>query len=434
MQHPGMESPRLSLIDRMRPSSFSATREELDRLTSRGEEIPPTQIGLAEESVEGLWQKVEEIYQSGAHPAIQFCVRRGGSVVLHRSLGRISGAVRPTAEIAPDDVIGLDTPINLFSASKAVTAMLIHKLDEENALRLDDRIADHIPGFERHGKGEITVRHVLAHRAGLATLPPEAMNLDLLNEPERILEVLRDAKPESSPGGRLAYHAVTGGFILAEVARRATGQSVRRLLREKIGDPLGLKWLNFGVSPDEVDEVAVNAATGLPLVPPLSSILRRVLSTDLDSLINLSNDPRFLTAVIPSANIISTAYEIALFYQCMLDQGMYEGEQVFDARTIRQAIEPQTGWELDYTLMAPVPYSLGFMLGSRSLGLFGFDNPLAFGHVGLSNVFTWADPERDLVVSLLTTGKPIVGGHIVPLLTLLRDLGRVFPKVVGGGS
>jgi CubicO group peptidase (beta-lactamase class C family) len=159
-----------------------------------------------------------------------------------------------------------------------------------------------------------------------------------------------------------------------------------------------------------------------------------VLSTDLDSLINLSNDPRFLTAVIPSANIISTAYEIALFYQCMLDQGMYEGEQVFDARTIRQAIEPQTGWELDYTLMAPVPYSLGFMLGSRSLGIFGFDNPLAFGHVGLSNVFTWADPERDLVVSLLTTGKPIVGGHIVPLLTLLRDLGRVFPKVVGGGS
>jgi CubicO group peptidase (beta-lactamase class C family) len=71
------------------------------------------------------------------------------------------------------------------------------------------------------------------------------------------------------------------------------------------------------------------------------------------------------------------------------------------------------------------------MLGSRSLGLFGFDNPQAFGHLGLSNVFTWADPERALVVALLTTGKPILGGHIVPLLGLLRDLGRVFPKTPG---
>jgi CubicO group peptidase (beta-lactamase class C family) len=347
---------------------------------------------------------------------------------MNRSIGQISGRMYRPGEVDPDDVLGLDTPINLFSASKAVTAMLVHKLDEENVLRLDDRVVDYIPEFARHGKGEITVRHVLAHRAGLAKLPDAALDLDLLTEPERMLEVLCDIRPESSPGGQLAYHAVTGGFILGEVVCRATGRTLRDLIREKIANPLGLHWLNYGVAAECVDEVALNSVTGLPLLPPLSNLLERALSTDLDSLIRLSNDRRFLTGVIPSANVISTASEIASFYQCLLDEGLHQGQRVFDARTVRQATEAQTGWELDHTLMVPIPYSLGFMLGSRSLGLFGFDNPRAFGHVGLSNVFTWADPERELVVALLTTGKPVLGAHIVPLLKLLRDIGRVFPK------
>ncbi|HIF96197.1 MAG TPA: class A beta-lactamase-related serine hydrolase [Myxococcales bacterium] len=413
---------------RFLPSSFSAAPEELEALTNRGQEIVPESVGVERPRLEGLWRGVEALYQSGAHPAIQLCLRKGGAVIMDRSIGQISGRAFRPGEVDPDDVIGLDTPVNLFSASKALTAMLVHKLDEANVLRLDDRVADYIPDFARHGKGEITVRHVLAHRAGLAKLPPEAFDLDLLTQPERMLEVLCDIRPESSPGGRLAYHAVTGGFILGEVVCRATNRDLRDLLREKIADPLGLHWLNYGVAPDRVNEVAINAATGLPLLPPLSSILQRALSTDLDSLIRLSNDERFLTGVIPSANVITTAGEIATFYQCLLDEGLNGEERVFDARTIRQATEVQTGWELDFTLMAPIPYSLGFMLGSRSLGLFGFDNPRAFGHVGLSNVFTWADPERELVVALLTTGKPILGGHIVPLLKLLRDIGRVFPK------
>jgi len=418
----------MSLIHRLFTSSPALTRENLESLTTRGEEVAPESLGLSPEAVEGLWEKVEQIYTSGEHPAIQFCIRREGAVVLHRAIGQISGGEHSADGFDPSDVIGLDTPINLFSASKAITAMLIHKLDEESALRLDDRVADHVSGFERHGKGDITIRHVLAHRAGLPTMPPEVLNLDLLNQPDQILEILCDARPESEAGGKLAYHAVTGGFILAEVARSATGRPVRELLREKIAEPLGLPWFNYGVAQRDVDEVAVNAATGLPVVAPLSGILRRALSTDLPSLVHLSNDPRFLMGVIPSANVISTAHEVALFYQCLLDQGIHEGEQIFEERTIRQATEPQTGWELDFTLMMPVPYSLGFMLGSRSLGVFGFDNPQAFGHVGLSNVFTWADPERNLVVSLLTTGKPILGGHLVPLLSLLREIGRCFPK------
>ena len=418
----------MGFMDRILPGAFSVAEESLEFLTRTGEEASPRSLGLSSESVEGLWQKVESLYRSGAHPAIQLCIRRGGAVVLNRSLGRVSGRDAGREGEDPEDVMDLDTPVGLFSASKALTAMLIHKLDEEAVLRLDDRVSDYIPEFARHGKEKTTLRHVLGHRAGLPKLDPDALDLELLSQPERVVEILCDAEPESEAGGRLAYHPMTGGFILAEVARRASGRNVRSLLREKIAEPLGLRWLNYGVQPDQVGQVAVNASTGLPNLPPLSMLVRRALSDDLPSLVEASNDPRFLTGIVPAANIVSTAEEVATFYQCLLDGGRHGKEQVFQERTVHQAIEPQTGWELDYTLMVPVPYSLGFMLGSRSVGLFGLDNPLAFGHVGLSNVFTWADPERELVVALLTTGKPILGMHIPALLGFFYEMSRVFPR------
>ncbi len=411
------------------PSASSPVPNDLEEVTARGEELSPVAVGLPRESIEDIWSKTQALYRSGAHPALQFCIRHRGAVLLHRAMGYASGNSPADSDDAAKRKIGLDTPVNLFSASKAVTAMLIHKLDEENILCLDDPVADYIPDFARFGKEEISLRHVLAHRAGLSKLPGEYMDLDLLGKPERVLEILCDARPESKAGGRLAYHALTGGFILAEVARRATGRGLREVFIEKIREPLGLKWLNYGVAPDQVGEVAQNAATGPPLPPPFSGLLQRALSADLANLVELSNDARFLTGVIPSANIISTASEIASFYQCLLDEGMYEGERVFEAKTIRRAVARQTGWELDHTLMAPIPYGLGFMLGSRRMSLIGFDNPMAFGHVGLSNVFTWADPERQLVVALLTTGKPIIGAHIASLLGLIWQIGHSIPRL-----
>uniref|UniRef100_UPI003BF7E891 serine hydrolase domain-containing protein n=1 Tax=Stenotrophomonas maltophilia TaxID=40324 RepID=UPI003BF7E891 len=109
-----------------------------------------------------------------------------------------------------------ETPFCVYSTSKAVTAMVVHLLAERGALRIDDRVAAHIPEYARHGKGEITIGHVLAHRAGVASLPKEALDLDLIDDGERLVELICDAKPASAPGRLLAYHAVSGGFILGE--------------------------------------------------------------------------------------------------------------------------------------------------------------------------------------------------------------------------
>jgi CubicO group peptidase (beta-lactamase class C family) len=400
----------------------------LESITCIGEEEEPTTPRIGRDQIEQLWELTEEIYRTGIHPAIQICVRHNGRRVLHRSIGHAAGNAPDDAPDATKVPLTLDTPVNLFSAAKAISAMVVHKLDEQNVLRLDDPVCEYIPGFERGAKRRITLRHVLSHRAGIPNLPPDAVDLDLLSRPERVVEILCDTKVATRPGRFLAYHAVTGGFILAEVVRRATGKDMREVLEEKIARPLGLRWLSYGVPADKVDDVAVNAFTGYPVVPPLKQVLQRAIGVSMKEAVDLSNDPRFLTGIIPSANICSTSDEVSIFYQCMLQRGAYDGRRIFEPRTVRHATAEQSFWEVDFTLGFPIRYGLGFMLGNWRAGPLGSDNPRAFGHVGLSNVFTWADPERAISVALLTTGKAVLSPHVVPLFALINGIGATFDR------
>src|SRR5205085_1331048 len=122
-------------------------------------------------------------------------------------------------------------------------------------------------------------------------------------------------KPSVRPGRVLAYHAVSGGFILGEIVQRVTGKSIREVLAEEILDPLGFRWGNYGVDPGDTDEVALNYVTGPSLLPPLSTLVTRVLSVPLPQVVETSNDPRFLTGVIPSANVVTTANELSRFFE-----------------------------------------------------------------------------------------------------------------------
>jgi hypothetical protein len=68
------------------------------------------------------------------------------------------------------------------------------------------------------------------------------------------------------------------------------------------------------------------------------------------------------------------------------------------------------------------------MLGDSPIGLFGPDTPAAFGHLGFTNIFTWADRERSLAVALLTSGKPVLSLHAIRLVQFLVEINRAFPK------
>src|SRR6185369_11389255 len=199
--------------------------------TTRAErEADPRDVGVAPESTAAVWRAVERLYASGIHPAIALCVRRHGRVILDRAIGHAHGNGPDDPADAPKRLVTPETPFCSLSASKAVTAMLVHLLDQENLIRLDDPVCEYIPEFAAHGKQWITIRHVLAHRAGIPNLPPQVMRLERLDDLDEVIDILADAEPVSRAGRQLAYHAVTGGFVLGELVRRVTGRSIREVL------------------------------------------------------------------------------------------------------------------------------------------------------------------------------------------------------------
>jgi CubicO group peptidase (beta-lactamase class C family) len=255
------------------------------------------------------------------------------------------------------------------------------------------------------------------------------LNLELLEDPEQIIELLCEAPLLSRPGRRFAYHAVTGGFVLGEVVRRATGQDIRSVLHKQVVEPLGFRWMNYGVAPGDVDKVADDAVTGLPIHRVMGPLVERVLGTTFEGAVKLAQDPRFRTGIVPSANITSNADELCAWYQCLLDEGQLDGVRVYDPRTVRRATAEHSYYELDMTLLMPLRHGLGFMLGSEWVSPWGGGTPRAFGHIGLSNIFAWADPDRRLSVALLTSGKPTATPELLRLVQLIRAIGDAFPPV-----
>jgi len=133
--------------------------------------------------------------------------------------------------------------------------------------------------------------------------------------------------------------------------------------------------------------------------------------------------------VIPAGNGVGTADECCRFFQCLLNGGELGGVRVFQPLTVRRAIAEVGKPELDRSLMIPLRYSAGMMLGASPFGMYGPDTSRAYGHLGFANNFVWADPERAISVALLTTGKLLVGLHAPYLVALLCSISRHCPKL-----
>ena len=392
-------------------------------------EVDPRSVGASRAGVAAVWHGVEQLYQSGIHPAIQLCVRRRGQLLIDRAIGHAAGNGPNDAPDARKVLVTPDTPFNIYSASKAITAMLIHLLDQRDQLHLDDAVCEYIPEFGVHGKEWITIRHVLTHRAGIPNLPPDMMRLENLAHDDTIMQLLCDARPTSRAGRELAYHAITGGFVLGEVVRRVTGHSIRTLLEKEIRDPLGFRWMSYGARPRDAKHVAVNYFTGPPPLPPMSTVINRALGVEFRQVVELTNDPRFLRAIVPSGNTVTTANELSAFYQLLLNGGELNGVRIFEPRTVRRATSEQSYLEIDFMLGFPFRYGMGFMLGAERFSLYGPETAHAFGHLGFTNIISWADPERQVAAALVTSGKPLLYPQVYHLFDILRQIGQACPKV-----
>jgi CubicO group peptidase (beta-lactamase class C family) len=402
-----------------------------DLVTSRNVagETEPRAVGLTQAAVEEMWQSVVHLYQGGLHPAIGLCVRVQGQVVLDRAIGHLRGNTPDDGPDTPRVPIRHDSLFSLFSASKAVTAMLVHLLDERGLVHLDDPVVEYIPEFGPHGKHEITLRQLLTHRAGIPTVPGTAIDERLLGNWDEIIGILCHARPLSKPGRQLAYHALTSGYILGEILRRVTGRDVRSFLADEVLGPLGFEHFNYGVAPELASQVAEHTLTGMPALRPLAGLLERSLGVNLARAVELSNSQAFRTCIVPSGNIIGTANEASRFFQLLLQDGELDGKQIFHRRTVRRALAETSYLEVDSFLGLPVRYGMGFMLGGSTFSPYGHETPNAFGHIGFTEVVAYADPDRSLSVGLMTSGKPFITPGMVRWLAVPRTIARLCPRV-----
>ena len=126
-------------------------------------EVDPQQADLDPASVDVIWEACQNLYRSGVYPLLSLCLRRRGQIVLNRSLGHYQ----------EDKVASINTPICLYSASKAVSAVLMHLLAEQGEVNLLNPVSYYLPAFAARGKGSITLLQLLTHRGGIAMVPDD---------------------------------------------------------------------------------------------------------------------------------------------------------------------------------------------------------------------------------------------------------------------
>jgi len=296
-----------------------------------------------------------------------------------------------------------DTLVAVFSVGKPFAALAAHRLVERGALDLDASVARYWPGFEACGKGSVTIRQLLCHRAGLPairqTLPDDAM-LDW----NAMTTALANERPWWPPGSRHGYHVNTFGYLIGEVVRRITGRSIGTIIREEIAGPLGA---DFRVgTPAHEDARAAEFVWGE--VPPMfesepaSNELLMIRNAYANppglSGIGWTNRREWRAAEMPSTNGHATARGVARIYAALAAGGEIGGVRIIGTDTLREAVAEHSAGE-DAVLQRPSRFGLGFQLtrthpDQKAGGYLPWGpNPGAFGHVGAGGSVGFADPQ-----------------------------------------
>ncbi|WP_433726799.1 serine hydrolase domain-containing protein [Nocardia sp. CA-129566] len=382
------------------PATLVTVADDLDAVTTVGHEDDPADAGLTSVEVESLWASVQAWYRLGTTPAIQTCVRRNGTIVLNRTIGHGWGNSPRDSADAEKVLATPQTPFLGFSTAKGVSAALMFMLVEQGAFELNDPVCKYIPEFAAHGKDAITIGDVLSHSAGVPFVTPPYKGVELVLDEELAVRGLADLVPSWRPGRFRVYHALTSGLIQRLLVQRATGKRMREHLAEQVLEPFGFRWTNFGVRPEDVDKVVPSVKTG-PAPSRMSIFLaRKALGGRVDGATAKSANHAFLTAELPSGNLVTTACELSRFYEILTRGGELDGIRIMKPETLRAAIQPAPR----LPGLAGRVSRAGYELGARR-SKFGRNTQSHFGRSGLTTQYGWADPARGLSGAILTNGK-----------------------------
>jgi len=333
---------------------------------------------------------LDEAIASGGEVGIQVAVIRDGRTLADE----VRGVADPASGAAVDD----GTLFWSASTAKGVASTVAHVLVERGELSDDLRVVEVWPEFGAHGKDGVTLRHVLGHTAGVPFLPPDTSAADLCDW-GHMCSVIADSRPAWAPGIRFGYHAKTFGFLLGEVVRRATGETISTLLRERITGPLGIvDEVHFAVPESLLSRVArqVDGDGDGPVLPQPAprSPAARAMPPGVRPDARYANRADLLTSDIPSEGTM-TARGVARVYSALL--GHVDGVTLVSSdRLIEMAAITFTG--VDEVMGVEASWAYGYSPFRPD----GRGRPgSTFGMVGMNGSAAYADIDSGVAVAVV---------------------------------
>jgi uncharacterized protein YbbC (DUF1343 family)/CubicO group peptidase (beta-lactamase class C family) len=315
-------------------------------------------------------------------PGAVLLVGRGDQILYDKAYGMRALVPQP-------EPMTLDTIFDMASVTKVVaTTTSVMMLVEDGRIRLNDRVAAFIPDFGRHGKGDITIRHLLTHVSGLR--PDLDLSDDSWRGYEEGIRRACEEVPASPPGERFVYSDINF-FLLADIVSRVAGMPFDRFVQERLAKPLGMSDTMFrppAALRARIAPTEMCTPYGWPCAGPGQEMLRGTV-----------HDPtaRRMGGVAGHAGLFSTAADLSRFCRMILGGGVLGGVRLLSPLSVIKMTSPATppgissvrglGWDLDTS------YSSNrgelFPVGS-------------FGHTGWTGTSLWMDPITKTYVILLT--------------------------------
>jgi serine-type D-Ala-D-Ala carboxypeptidase len=328
----------------------------------------PAAVGMSAKRLAAIDRVVGRGIRAGGFPGASIIIGRRGAAVFSKGYGRL-GWKKDATRVDADATI-----YDLASLTKVVgTTTAIMILYDEGRIALDARAVQYLPAFTGGWKDSITIRQLLTHRSGL----PASRDLwKLATNPQEARLGVIDATLQCRPGVCFDYSDL-GMVLLGMVVENIAGMGLDQFLHERVFGPLGMTWTSYRPA----DSLRARTAP-TDMNPPRGYPLRGEVADE---------NAYALGGVAGHAGLFSTASDISVFAQMMLNGGQYNGVRIVADSTIAL-----------FTRRAAGTRALGWDTADGDGGSGSYLSGNSYGHTGYTGTSLWIDPDREMFVVLLT--------------------------------
>lgn len=351
----------------------------------------------ASNATEIVQQALDRATRGGGEIGIQVAAYLDGKLVVDAWSG--------VADPATGRPVDGETLFNVYSVTKAVAATALHILADRGHIDYTAPVARYWPEYGTHGKARTTVLDVLTHRACVPQMP-DGVTPERMCDWQWMTAAIAALKPLAEPGTKTLYLAMTFGWIIGELVRRADPQrrSLGRFVREEIAGPLAISDLWIGI-PDEVEPRIAKQIDAMVPVPAqyLPPLFVEAMPEQVALGPTVFERPDVRRAEVAGVGGIFNARSEARFWAMLAGGGELDGVRLLSKALVATLNTPRANSEEPDPVMFgfPIPITIGgFWFGGANPPVTAVRSPRALCHPGQGNSIGWADPDTGLAVAI----------------------------------